>query len=174
MSSPWPIRTGWCVLSATALAVVAGCAGPYGVDNPPPPSHTAHFDEAMALRQWQRSTALYGNGEVAAGPTNSYYTWPVGDPADSGYMERQRLGLVAEPLVALGQFLALPVTMIIDPPIEKRFYDGVEIGPTYTAAVPPEELQRETRQGRENLQRAQRQQQTRQPQASPTGPATEG
>lgn len=163
------------MLTAASLVLTAGaasgCQNGYEVEDAPAPTHLAHFDEAIELRNWQQSSSLYANGDVWAGPTNTYYTWPVGDPADSAYNSRQRAALVAEPLLALGQFLALPVTLIIDPPTEKRLYEGVEVGPTYTAAVPPEELQRETSQGRRNLQRAQRQQRKPQPVPSSATPA---
>ena len=153
---------------ATVVGMTAGCQHGYTVERAPAPTHPAPFDEALALRDWQRSTALFANGDVSAGPTNSYYNWPVGDPADSGYTARNRAAVVVEPLMSLGQLIAVPVAMIFDPPTEKRIYEGVEIGPTYTAAVSPEELQRETSQGRRNLQRAQRQQR---PPAPTTRPA---
>jgi hypothetical protein len=152
-------RTGPVLAAVLSLLVVCGCQRYYQVEYAPVPSHAASHDEAMALRDWNRSTAHYASGDVIAGPTNANMYYPIGEPGDDGYVRRQRLGILLEPLVAVGNIVAMPVSLALDPPTEQRRYEGTVVDPTYTAAVAPSELQRETPQGRQALERARRQEQ---------------
>lgn len=134
-----------------------GCQRTYQTEYAPVATHSVQYDEALARRDWARSTAYYGSGDVIAGPTNSNTQWRIGDGTQPDYYRRQRMAAVAEPLIALGNMIALPVSLVRDPPMEDRRYEGTVIGPTYTAAVPPSELGRETERGRRALDRAARQ-----------------
>lgn len=147
------------LLAAAPLFFYAGigCQRTYQTEYAPVATHAVQYDEALARRDWARSTAYYGSGDVIAGPTNSNTQWRIGDGTEPDYYRRQRMAIAAEPLIALGNMIALPVSLVRDPPTEDRRYEGTVIGPTYTAAVPPSELGRETEQGRRALDRAARQ-----------------
>src|SRR5690606_20417467 len=110
--------------------------------------------EAMALRDWRRTSAYYGSGNVLAGPTNTSFEWDLGDEGTDEFLRRRRIAPLTEPLVAVGNIVLIPFALIVDPPTEQRIYEGTVIPPTYTAAVPLSELQTETSQGRRALARS--------------------
>lgn len=144
-------------VAAVACCATAGCQRYYKVDYAPVPDHRAHFDEAVAVRQWQRSTAYYASGDTIAGPTNANTEYHIGDYPDEATLRRQRLGIVLEPLFALGNIVALPVSVVLDPPTEQRRYEATVVEPTYTAAVPLSELQNETPESRRQAEAFERQ-----------------
>lgn len=86
-------------------------------------------DEAMALRQWEPETSYYANGTSVAGPF--YYRY--GARTDVPQYE----GIITDPLIFVGQTVALPVLLVLTPPWEGVTYRGVYTPPTYTAVPAP-------------------------------------
>ena len=82
-------------------------------------------DGAMQLRDWQRSSAVYANGDTPAGPTGFLY-----EPA--WYQSEWRYPIIETPL-SVAQMVALPVTLAITPPWTTVTYTGATINTTYTA-----------------------------------------
>src|SRR5688572_9174726 len=139
------------LLSATALPLLFATAGCQRTNQPeyaPVANFEVRYDEALALREFPRTPAYYGNGDVIAGPTNVHREFDIGDPAQAGYAGRRRGAIIQEPLIALGNLVLLPYYLVKDPPWEQRRYEGTIIPPTYTAAVPYSEVQGETAAGR--------------------------
>jgi hypothetical protein len=87
-----------------------------------------NVDQAMQIRDWDRSTGMYASGNTIAGPTGFVYEINWNEPAWS-------YALLETPLF-IGQSFALPVTMAIAPLWQKVRYTGDWIGPTYTAMPP--------------------------------------
>jgi hypothetical protein len=126
------------VIIATALVglvcVGGGCQFTQRVQNSPPEltsSTPMIVDGAMQIREWDRSTALYSNGDTVAGPTGFRYEarW---------YQPEWRYPIIETPLF-VGQTLALPVTLALTPPWSEMRYTGVTVEPTHTAMplLPP-------------------------------------
>ena len=113
---------------AGAMLIASGCEStaqlPVARLNPTPIKQ----DEAMSVRQWDQTKALYANGAVTAYPTlYPYRAAPAnGDLAN----------VVLAPALFLGQTIALPVTAIVTPPWQETDSRGVYIPPTFTADVP--------------------------------------
>ena len=82
-------------------------------------------DEAMELRDWQRSSAVYANGVSVSYPTLYPYVARKNVPAIEP--------VIMEPVLFVGQTLALPITAIDTPPWQDTSYRGVDTPPTYTA-----------------------------------------
>jgi hypothetical protein len=95
------------------------------------PVHTGPLivDEAMLIRDWDRSVSYYPNGAVVAGPT--LFLW---EP-NYDRMPWWTAG-VWEPALFAGQTVAAPVVGIFQPVWSEVTYHGVRMPPTYTA-VPP-------------------------------------
>ena len=85
-------------------------------------------DPAMQLRNWDRSTAYYGNGNVVAGPTGFRYIPRWGQP--------EPFYVAEEVPLFIAQTIALPVVLILTPPWTPELYTGVTVEPTYTAMPP--------------------------------------
>jgi hypothetical protein len=146
-----PLHLG--AAAAVTAFVLAGCQRSYRPEYAPVAEYRAASDEAMERRDWPLFSALYGNGDVIAGPTNSAREYRVGEIDDANYSRRRGLAIVTEPLIALGTLVALPVSLVLDPPTEQKRYQGYAIEPTYTAAVPRSEVLEETTAGRRQLAR---------------------
>ena len=144
-----PPRRRPLVLSLPALAVAAGafggCARTYEPEQAPRPTALVAYDEAMALRDWPLTEALIASGDVHAGPTN--FTRQYGGSGGSDFDSvasggsslagtRRTAATVVDPLLFVGNVLAMPYYVVTDPPWENRTYEGIELDPTYTAAVP--------------------------------------
>ncbi len=82
-------------------------------------------DEAMALRQWDQTTALYANGTSRSYPTMYPYV-PQGDVLGA------QQAFTAHGLF-FGQTLLLPITAVLTPPWQQQTYRGLRTPPTYTA-----------------------------------------
>ena len=155
MNRPVPIKRMICLAAALALAGSSlGCKGTNEPEYARIAQQPVKVDEAMALRDWRRTSAYYGSGNVLAGPTNTSFEWDLGDEGTDEFLRRRRIAPLTEPLVAAGNILLIPFALIVDPPNEQRIYEGTVIPPTYTAAVPLSELQAETSQGRRALARS--------------------
>ena len=85
-------------------------------------------DQAMQIRDWDRSTALYANGDTIAGNTGFWYQPRWGQP-------EWVYPMIETPLF-VGQTLALPVTLAIQPPWKQVRYTGVTMEPTYSGMPP--------------------------------------
>lgn len=88
-------------------------------------------DEAMQQRDWERSTAVYQNGDTVAGFTGRRYE--VHNGLSEGYA-----GRLADPAVGIGNVILLPITMVLTPPWKAVGYQGVIIPPTHHANPPVE------------------------------------
>src|SRR5688572_22513096 len=110
--------------AVVALLLAGGCQRTYRPEIAPVAEYRTHGDEAMDRRDWPMTTALYGNGNVVAGPTNSNREWRIGEASDAAYGRRRGFAIVMEPLVALGTLVALPASLAMDPPTERRTYEG--------------------------------------------------
>lgn len=118
-------------ISLLSVLMVMGCqmASPIQrVRNSEPEAQSTAplvIDGAMQLRDWERSTAMYSNGDTVAGPTGFPYEarW---------YMPEPVYPLVETPLF-VGQTVLMPVTLTITPPWTPIRYSGATVETTYTA-----------------------------------------
>jgi hypothetical protein len=85
-------------------------------------------DQAMQIRDWDRSVSMYSSGNTIAGPTGFLYELSWNYPGWS-------YPLLETPLF-IGQAFALPVTLALAPPWERVRYTGDWVGPTSTAMPP--------------------------------------
>lgn len=110
---------------STLGLILAGCTD--ARINPPNQLSSAPIieDDAMALRQWDQTVALYANGTSVSYPFYFNYV-PRRDVPEVE-------GLVTAPILFTLQTIALPVLMIITPPWQEVVYRGVYTPPTYTA-----------------------------------------
>jgi hypothetical protein len=124
-------------LSACALGVLASASMVLstGCQRIPPNRPVALndepllVDEAMQIRDWDRSTSYYANGDTVAGATRLTF-----EPKDD-----TRLNYFADPLIGLTNFVIIPFTYFHTPPFTKMVYQGAIVPPTHTA-VPPVEV----------------------------------
>lgn len=119
------IRPG-AMLGLAAAPLLGGCANIH--DNPPArlSEHPIQIDQAMQIRNWSPTVAVYTNGSVIAPPT--YYPYTVRSDVNPWLSPFVESGLF------LGQTVALPVTLFVAK--NPQVYSGVITPPTYTA-VPP-------------------------------------
>jgi hypothetical protein len=132
------LRTGSCkgfkaralFLSAalSAAAFSGGCYQDHVVRQvtPMPPEPMA--DEATQLRDYSQSVCFYHSGTVQAWPTRWYL--------ETNPDRETRLNYVLDPLKMVAQTVSLPVTLVMEPPFEKVYYEGDVVPPTYTAMPP--------------------------------------
>jgi hypothetical protein len=85
-------------------------------------------DEAMQLRDWERSTNHYANGATIAGGTG--YVWEVADWVNQGHRR-----FVDAPVAVLN-FASMPVGLLVNSPFEKQVIRGEMVPPTYTGQPP--------------------------------------
>ena len=81
------------------------------------------IDEAMQIRDWDRSTAYYASGAVEAGSPRVTF-----EPKDD-----TRVNYVADPLIGLGNFVLIPFTYFSTKPFEPVVHRGTIIPPSHTA-----------------------------------------
>lgn len=115
-----------------AVMVLAGVIGCQRVDQPVTDRmislQSAPDDAAMELRDdWETSVVTYPNGGVVAGPTLYPYT-----TRDSAAWQQASF----EPVLFLGQTIALPVTVFTTPITAQVVYQGVNFPDTDTAVQP--------------------------------------
>jgi hypothetical protein len=115
------------VASAVPLFLATGCQR----IEPPAPDRLNDspliVDEAMQIRDWNRSVAYYGNGNTVAGSTRLTF-----EPKDD-----DRLNYAADPLIGLGNFVIIPFTYFYTPPFTKVEYQGAIVPPSHFAVPPP-------------------------------------
>ena len=114
---------------------VAGCTCPIQkrANSAPEPVNESPLvvDGAMQLRDWDRSVAVYQNGDTIAFPTGFLYEPKWGQPEYHYYF-------IETPLF-IGQTLGMPIVFVMTPPWTPTTYTGVTVGQTYTAmpVLPP-------------------------------------
>jgi hypothetical protein len=79
----------------------------------------------MQLRDWQRVSAEYANGDTPAGPTGFLY--------EPRWNQPEWTYAVIETPLFLGQTIALPVVFVMTPPWTPVTYKGATIEATYNA-----------------------------------------
>lgn len=115
-------------VGAMFLTAIGGCSSYQRIQNSPPEAVSSTpltVDAAMQLRNWDRSTARYANGDTIAGPTGFNY-----EP--KWYQEPESKYYYLDLPLALGQTLMLPVNLIVTPPWEPVRYTGSTVDPSYT------------------------------------------
>lgn len=115
------------------MLTLAGCQGnPYerAGNSPPEPLNAEPLvvDEAMQIRDWNRVTALYANGDTAAGATGFPFTTRRDQP-------EWRYAALEAPLFVF-QAVTLPIHLAIAGPTREVHYAGATIDTTYTAMPP--------------------------------------
>ncbi|MEZ0266190.1 MAG: hypothetical protein ACAI43_15780 [Phycisphaerae bacterium] len=98
-------------------------------------------DQAARLRGWNRTTALYQNGNVIAGPVYRYLP-PAprsNRPADVQFSD------FAQTALAVPQFIATPFWMLITPTQLEVLYTGEQFAPSYTLDDPIDQSRVKTR-----------------------------
>ena len=112
---------------AGALGAASGCARPAPRPYTPP---ALVVDEAMQLREWERSVAYYPNGDTVSG----HNRFPIRSDLTPGSNE---FGAAAYDIVAsMAQTVALPFTYLVIPPLAPAVYTGEDFGSTYTGMPP--------------------------------------
>ena len=111
------------VASATPILLPAGCqrvqpTRPDRLNDAP-----LVVDEAMQIRDWNRSTAHYANGSVVAGSPRLVF-----EPKDDS-----RLNYAADPLIGVANFALIPFTYFYRPPFAAVEHHGAVVPPTHTA-----------------------------------------
>src|SRR5687768_10625841 len=123
------IRSGCVVALVLAALAVAGCQGIV----PPPTRSPVNdsplvVDEAMQLRDWERSTNYYANGATVAGGTG--YVWQTHEAVNPGHRR------FVEAPVAVLNIASMPVGVFINSPWERQVIRGETVPPTYTGQPP--------------------------------------
>ncbi|HWE92643.1 MAG TPA: hypothetical protein VG269_01605 [Tepidisphaeraceae bacterium] len=113
-------------LSAAALS--GGCYQDHVVRQITPMPPEPRADEATQVRGFSQSVSFYHSGTVQAWPTRWYL--------ESNPDRQTRLNYVLDPLKMVAQTVSLPVTLVMEPPFEKVYYEGDVVPPTYTAMPP--------------------------------------
>lgn len=126
-----PRITGAAALAAGASLVIllAGCQ----LKSNTPPETINEFpmatDPAMLKRDWQQTSLMYDATGIDTWPTR-YYLEPK--PA---WKDEQLL--VFAPVLFLGQTVAWPVAVLLDPPFNRKdTWRGETVLPTFSAAPP--------------------------------------
>ena len=116
------------VLMGVMLAA-AGCQGVPKTQPLSPVNNTPLVvDEAMQIRDWDRSTSVYANGAMVAGGTA--YCWEAAD-----WVKEPDRKLVDAPVAVLN-FICMPVGLFVNSPFEKQVIHGEIVPPTYTGQPP--------------------------------------
>ena len=85
-------------------------------------------DEAMQVRDWDRSTNYYANGASVAGGTG--YLWQTHEAVKPGHRR------IAEAPVALLNIVSMPVGLFVNAPWQEEVIRGESVPPTYTGQPP--------------------------------------
>jgi hypothetical protein len=111
------------------LVCSAGCQG-IDREQPPAPVNDTPLvvDEAMQIRDWDRSTNYYANGATVAGGTG--YVWEVADWANPGHRR-----FIDAPVAVLN-IVSMPVGIFVNSPFGEQVYRGETVPPTYTGQPP--------------------------------------
>jgi len=103
---------------------ITGCAQPQQQAHTPPP---LVVDEAMQMRDFERSVAYYPNGDTVSGIDR----FPIRSTHNEG--DNQYASAAFDLAASLGQTIALPFTYLFVPPFTRGVYHGDDVGPSYTA-----------------------------------------
>jgi len=127
------IRSGSVVaMMFVALAMMSAAAGCQGVSKHQPLSPVNNtplvVDEAMQIRDWDRSTNYYANGATIAGGTA--YCWETAD-----WVNEDHRRFVDAPVAVLN-FVSMPVGLFVNSPFEKQVIHGEIVPPSYTGQPP--------------------------------------
>ena len=136
-------------LSAGVLASAGMLSGCQRVQQTPPDTLNDSpllVDEAMQIRDWDRSTAYYASGAVEAGAPRVTFEPKYGtervestDPRTGETIVRQeRTGdaysnTVVDPAIGVGNFVLIPFTYFWTPPFKTIVSRGAVVPPTHTA-----------------------------------------
>ena len=123
-------------VAVACLALAAGCRSTYKPEYAPAPTAAVSYDEAMRLREYAQTPAFYANGDVTAGPTEFRYEYDAPAPNSRAFQQRRYVATVADPAIFALNLVLLPYELVVNPPWEKRTYQGEIVEPTYTASVP--------------------------------------
>src|SRR5688500_15315317 len=117
------------VLPFSIFVCIAGCQG-ISHEQPPAPVNDTPLvvDEAMQIRDWDRSTNYYANGATVAGGTG--YVWEVADWVNPGHRR-----FIDAPVAVLNM-VSMPVGLFVNSPFGTRAYRGETVPPTYTGQPP--------------------------------------
>ena len=85
-------------------------------------------DEAMQIRDWDRSTNYYANGAAVAGGTG--YLWQTHEAINPGHRR------FVEVPVAVLNMASMPVGVFVNSPFDKQVARGETVPPTYTGQPP--------------------------------------
>jgi hypothetical protein len=111
------------VALATPFLLLTGCQRVH----PPQPDRLNDaplvIDEAMQIRDWDRSTAYYANGATPAGSPRVTFE-PKHD---------NQINYVADPAIALTNFVIIPFSYFWIPPFKEIEHRGAIVPPTHTA-----------------------------------------
>jgi hypothetical protein len=107
---------------------MAGCSTQQKVQYEPVERQLVLGDDAMGLRQWSPSASYYANGDTAA--------WSTRYPISTDPNRPERQNIVLEPLLFIGQTVALPLEFVANPPFSPQVYHGVEYRPTHSFQPP--------------------------------------
>ena len=129
-SSKTPKRPIATLLTAAGTLVLslAGCQRIATSPRLPVNEEPMLVDQAMQLRDWDRSDAYYTNTSFVAGP--------VGFLFEPSYTNPYWSYAVLEFPLFVGQVLALPVTLWLPPPWTPVNYSGGKVEPTYHGMPP--------------------------------------
>lgn len=117
----------------TATALLAGCSSlPIARQENAPPDQLSDtpllIDGAMQMREWDRSTSYYANGDTEANPTLfAFRSTPTPNPL---------VNAATETPLFVAQVVALPINALITPPWAPVTYTGVTTPPTFNAMPP--------------------------------------
>jgi hypothetical protein len=122
------------VALALCGAALTGCAKhskPASASTMEPEPTPLVIDEATQMRDWDRSTAYYANGDVPSPPVREKF----GEPNTGN----EFYDAVLDPFYFAGNTLYLPISLFEQPPGTEVYSTGVQVEPTYTAApvLPP-------------------------------------
>jgi len=81
-------------------------------------------DDAMQRREWDRSISYYPNGDTVGGGTG--YFMQTHETIQDPYRR------VADPIVATGNIVALPVGVFVNSPFKPQVTQGAMIPPSHT------------------------------------------
>ena len=121
-------RLGSLLIGAAMSVAVIGCSTQQPVRYEPVDRHLVVGDDAMGLRQWPASHSYYANGATGA--------WSTRYPITTDPTRPESQNLVLEPVLFIGQTLALPFEFVANPPFKPQVYHGVEYRPTYSFQPP--------------------------------------
>jgi len=111
------------VLASASMALTTGCQRIKPLQPDTLSDEPVIVDEAMQIRDWDRSTAYYASGAVVAGDPRTRL-----EPKDD-----TRLNYAADPAIGLGNFVLIPFTYFRTPPFTPVVSRGTIVPPSHYA-----------------------------------------